>query len=74
MEWGIKAYDIMWELKEFFDSNYVLNLGVIFNRDLYVYEKNFKFKLVVDFIVDMCMECGFCEFNCLIRDVLFTSR
>lgn len=32
MEWGAKAYDLMWELKEMFDPDYVLNPGVILNK------------------------------------------
>jgi D-lactate dehydrogenase len=32
MEWGSKAYDLMWELKELFDPEYVLNPGVILNK------------------------------------------
>ena len=32
MEWGSKAYELMWELKEMFDPDYVLNPGVILNK------------------------------------------
>ena len=32
MEWGSTAYNLMWELKELFDPEYVLNPGVILNR------------------------------------------
>lgn len=32
MEWGTKAYELMWELKELFDPGYVLNPSVILNR------------------------------------------
>ena len=32
MEWGSKAYDLMWELKGLFDPDYVLNPGVVLNR------------------------------------------
>ncbi len=31
MEWGSTAYELMWQLKELFDPNYVLNPGVILN-------------------------------------------
>jgi FAD/FMN-containing dehydrogenase len=27
MEWGTKAYELMWELKSMFDPGYVLNPG-----------------------------------------------
>ena len=42
MEWGTKAYEIMWELKEMFDPDYVLNPGVILNRDPDVHQKFLK--------------------------------
>ena len=32
MEWGRKAYGLMWELKELFDPDYVLNPGVVLNQ------------------------------------------
>ena len=28
-----QAYELMWELKEMFDPEYVLNPGVVLNRD-----------------------------------------
>jgi hypothetical protein len=31
MEWGTTAYELMWQLKELFDPDYVLNPGVILN-------------------------------------------
>lgn len=31
MEWGTTAYELMWQLKELFDPEYVLNPGVILN-------------------------------------------
>ena len=74
MEWGTKAYDLMWELKELFDPKYVLNPGVILNRDPDTHQKFLKPKPVADPIVDMCMECGFCESNCPSRDLSLTPR
>jgi FAD linked oxidases, C-terminal domain len=38
MEWGGKAYDLMWRLKSLFDPDDVLNPGVVLNKvlpDLY---------------------------------------
>ena len=32
MEWGTTAYELMWELKELFDPEYILNPGVILNK------------------------------------------
>ena len=31
MEWGTTAYELMWQLKELFDPEFVLNPGVILN-------------------------------------------
>eukprot|EP00894_Picocystis_sp_ML_P002430 jgi/Pico_ML_1/52947/g3580.t1 len=42
MEWGSKAYELMWELKELFDPDYVLNPGVILNHDEDVHRKALK--------------------------------
>ncbi len=74
MEWGNKAYELMWELKELFDPEYVLNPGVILSRDKDMHQKFLKPKPVADPIVDMCMECGFCESNCPSRDLSLTPR
>ena len=74
MEWGSKAYEIMWELKALFDPAFVLNPGVILNRDPDTHQKFLKIKPVADPIVDMCMECGFCESNCPSRDLSLTPR
>lgn len=32
MEWGGKAYDLMWRLKSLFDPDDVLNPGVVLNK------------------------------------------
>jgi D-lactate dehydrogenase len=32
MEWGTKATELMWELKQLFDPDFVLNPGVILNK------------------------------------------
>lgn len=32
MEWGSKAYELMWDLKQLFDPDFVLNPGVLLNR------------------------------------------
>lgn len=41
MEWGSTAYELMWQLKELFDPNYVLNPGVILNAVSYFYPSLF---------------------------------
>ena len=74
MEWGRKATDIMWELKELFDPDYVLNPGVILNNDPDIHRKSLKLSPPSSAIVDRCIECGFCEKNCPSRDVTLTPR
>eukprot|EP00217_Crustomastix_stigmatica_P007397 CAMPEP_0183793250 /NCGR_PEP_ID=MMETSP0803_2-20130417/3086_1 /TAXON_ID=195967 /ORGANISM="Crustomastix stigmata, Strain CCMP3273" /LENGTH=1128 /DNA_ID=CAMNT_0026037623 /DNA_START=16 /DNA_END=3400 /DNA_ORIENTATION=- len=74
MEWGSKAYEYMWELKELFDPEYILNPGVILNHDMDVHEKNLKPSPPADSLVDRCIECGFCESNCPSRDLSLTPR
>ena len=41
-EWGAKAYEMMCRVKRAFDSENLLNPGVIFNDDKECYLKNFK--------------------------------
>ncbi len=74
MEWGSKAYELMWELKELFDPEYVLNPGVILNHDEDVHRKALKPSPPAHEIVDRCIECGFCESNCPSRDLSLTPR
>jgi len=74
LEWGSKAYEIMWELKEIFDPAYVLNPGVILNTDPELHSKNLKQMAPASDIVDHCIECGFCESNCPSKDVTLTPR
>ncbi|MEE4377450.1 MAG: FAD-binding and (Fe-S)-binding domain-containing protein [Candidatus Competibacteraceae bacterium] len=64
MEWGEQAYQLMREIKALFDPANLLNPGVLLNDDPQVHTKNFKAMAAVDPLVDLCMECGFCEPNC----------
>ena len=74
MEWGPAAFSLMWELKELFDPDYVLNPGVILNADPDIHKKSLKPSPPASAIVDRCIECGFCESNCPSRDVTLTPR
>ena len=64
-EWGEKAYEVMKEVKSLFDPESLLNPGVIFNDDPECYIKGFKPMPLTNVHVDRCIECGFCEVNCL---------
>ena len=86
-EWGTDAYQIMKELKEILDPENLLNPGVIFNDDPECCFKNFKALPILkpgqDASVEMsdayaklnkCIECGFCEVNCVSCGLTMSSR
>lgn len=73
-EWGETAYQYMREIKEIFDSEYRLNPGVIFNDDPKCHLKNFKPLPLTNEHIDKCIECGFCEVNCLSCGFTLSSR
>mmetsp|Transcript_14411 Transcript_14411/g.39044 ORF Transcript_14411/g.39044 Transcript_14411/m.39044 type:complete len:1096 (-) Transcript_14411:437-3724(-) len=74
MEWGTKAYELMWELKHLFDPTMTINPGVVLNRDPDLHMKNLKTAPAASPIVDRCIECGFCESNCPSKDLSLTPR
>ena len=73
-EWGDEAFDVMKRIKALFDPKGILNPGVIFNSDPQCHLKNFKSLPLTDSIVDKCIECGFCEVNCLTSGFSLSSR
>ena len=50
MEWGTKAYDLMWELKQLFDPTFVLNPGVVLNRVSLIMPACFSADFLADFL------------------------
>ncbi|WP_282126247.1 FAD-binding and (Fe-S)-binding domain-containing protein [Marinifilum flexuosum] len=73
-EWGEEAYELMKEVKQLFDPKSLLNPGVIINEDPDCYIKDFKTLKPVHDIVDKCIECGFCEVNCLTAGFSLSAR
>ena len=73
-EWGAKAFDVMRRIKKLYDPNNILNPGVIFNPDPECYIKDFKELTKTNPLVDKCIECGFCEPNCLTYGHALSSR
>lgn len=89
-EWGEKAYRMMQAVKTLFDPLNILNPGVIFNDDPQCHIKNFKplpllggshwqpaenSKSTPDIgPINKCIECGFCEVNCLTCGFTLSSR
>ena len=86
-EWGTKAFDAMRRIKEIFDPQHILNPGVIFNDDPECCFKNFKSLPLLKpgkdasesmsaayAKINKCIECGFCEVNCVSCGFTLSSR
>lgn len=73
-EWGEKAYGVMKRVKALFDPDNLINPGVIFNDDPECFIKNIKPLPLASSKVDRCIECGFCERNCLTAGFTLSSR
>ncbi|MFZ4583536.1 MAG: FAD-linked oxidase C-terminal domain-containing protein, partial [Paludibacter sp.] len=73
-EWGQKAYEIMIRIKNIFDPHGIINPGVLINSDPTLHLKNLKPLPAVSEIVDKCMECGFCEPNCVAEGLTLSPR
>ena len=86
-EWGSKAYAMMRRVKQAFDGENLLNPGVIFNDDDECFLKNFKSLPILTPAEDAseevremyrhlnrCIECGFCEVNCVSCGYTLSSR
>jgi len=86
-EWGTSAYQAMKRIKEIFDPENLLNPGVIFNDDPECCFKNFKAlpmlkpgegapeEMLPAFAkLNKCIECGFCEVNCVSCGFTLSSR
>ena len=73
-EWGEKAFAVMREVKDLFDPKNILNPGVIFNDDPECYVKGLKPMPITNPRVNKCIECGFCEVNCVTCGYSLSSR
>lgn len=73
-EWGEKAYQVMLDVKRLFDPKGILNPGVIFNDDPNCFIKNLKPMPLTNDNVNKCIECGFCEVNCVSSGLTLSSR
>ncbi|MCE1199283.1 MAG: 4Fe-4S dicluster domain-containing protein, partial [Marinilabiliales bacterium] len=74
MEWGADAYLLMQRIKQIFDPDHLLNPGVILNTDPVAHLKNLKPMPAAHEKVDACIECGFCEPNCVSADLTLSPR
>ena len=73
-EWGAKATEMMWQIKQLADPLGVLNPGVVLNRDADVHLKHLKSQPQIEEIAAHCVECGFCEPVCPSRNTTTTPR
>ncbi len=73
-EWGDELYQVQRKIKQLFDPKGILNPGVIINDDSQVHIKNIKYMPVSDPLIDQCIECGFCEVNCLTNELNMSAR
>ena len=73
-EWGDKAFEVMRDIKRLFDPKGLLNPGVIFNDDPECFIHDIKPMPLADDVVDRCIECGFCEVNCVTNGLTLSSR
>ncbi|MDE5682647.1 MAG: FAD-binding oxidoreductase [Muribaculaceae bacterium] len=73
-EWGPKAWELMKRVKAAFDPKGILNPGVIFNDDPDCYVRSMKPLPVCNANVDRCIECGFCEVNCVSCGLTLSAR
>jgi D-lactate dehydrogenase len=73
-EWGAKATEMMWRVKQLADPDDVLNPGVVLNRDPEAHLSNLKVQPMIEEVAAHCVECGFCEPVCPSRNVTTTPR
>jgi len=73
-EWGSKAYRLMWRIKTLFDPEGLLNPGVLLNADDKIHIKHLKVMPPADGLVDLCIECGFCEPACPSHQMTLSPR
>jgi D-lactate dehydrogenase len=73
-EWGTKATELMWRVKQLADPDGVLNPGVVLNRDPGVHLRNLKTTPAIEESATTCVECGFCEPVCPSRNLTTTPR
>ena len=73
-EWGSRAYAVMRRIKTLFDPENLLNPGVLLNDDAKIHVKHLKVMPLADELIDMCIECGFCEPACPSHQMTLSPR
>jgi D-lactate dehydrogenase len=73
-EWGTRATELMWRVKQLADPDTVLSPGVLLNRDPGAHLRNLKTTPEIEEVATTCVECGFCEPVCPSRHLTTTPR
>jgi D-lactate dehydrogenase len=75
-EWGTKAVELMWRVKQLADPDGILGPDVMLNRDPAVHLQNLKTQPPIEDAGEAtaCVECGFCEPVCPSRNLTTTPR
>lgn len=74
LEWGEECWNLMWQIKELFDPQNILNPDVKLTKDNTLHMHNLKELPATSPLMDQCMECGFCESVCPSRNLSLTPR
>ncbi|MGH3312021.1 MAG: FAD-binding and (Fe-S)-binding domain-containing protein, partial [Streptomyces sp.] len=74
LEWGERATELMWRIKQTLDPDGVLAPRVILDRDPRAHLRGLKSIPKVEAVADPCIECGFCEPACPSGDLTTTPR
>jgi D-lactate dehydrogenase len=74
LEWGSRATEVMWRVKQLLDPDGVLAPGVVLNREPRAHLRGLKTIPTIEAVADPCIECGFCESVCPSRDLTTTPR
>ncbi|HEY6399176.1 MAG TPA: FAD-binding and (Fe-S)-binding domain-containing protein [Solirubrobacteraceae bacterium] len=73
-EWGERATELMWRIKQLADPAGILAPGVVLNRDPRAHLRHLKSAPAIEEEITKCIECGFCEPVCPSRNVTTTPR
>lgn len=74
LEWGERATELMWRIKQTVDPGGVLAPRVLLDRDPKAHLRGLKSIPKVEDVADPCIECGFCEPACPSGDLTTTPR
>ncbi|MER0484216.1 FAD-binding and (Fe-S)-binding domain-containing protein [Streptomyces sp. Edi2] len=74
LEWGPRATELMWRIKETVDPHGILAPRILLDRDPRAHLRGLKTIPETEAPADPCIECGFCEPACPSGDLTTTPR